>query len=40
MKRYEIPKYYFDPNLSEEEKQRLDWEIINKDFPIGHEKKD
>ena len=34
MKETKIPDYYLDKTLSEEEKRKLDWEMISKDFPI------
>ncbi len=34
MENSKIPDYYTDKTLSEEEKVKLDWEMIAKDFPI------
>ena len=33
MIKYEIPEYYMDDSLTEEEKLQKDWEMIAKDFP-------
>lgn len=34
MNSYPIPDYYFDNTLTEQEKMRLDLEMIAADFPI------
>lgn len=33
MQKYTIPAYYTDPTLSDEEKLRLDYEMVARDFP-------
>ena len=34
MRKYKIPSYYTDKTLTEEEKIKLDWEMIGRDFPV------
>lgn len=34
MKDYEIPKYYTDSSMTEEEKRLRDLDMISKDFPL------
>lgn len=33
MRNYPIPDYYTDETMTEEEKLKLDWEMVAADFP-------